>query len=198
MKFKTLTKMFLAGSLSLFGFATGMYSYYDKGEDFQGSDQRRFVKQRNNVDLTDQGKFVSKFERYIKIFSDPIIPFNKWTQLKDTIEVKGYILENPSMHIANDGDFLFYLKLFPEYAHYGSPSFWCPDSDVIKCEINHNLRHNFPILPDLKEGDKIKVKGKYIIDTHRDENIFDHKEIHPVYRIDFMGLPLDSNKISKE
>lgn len=179
----------------LTSFLWSLISFFWPGDKFVGSPPSQGL-HRNNMNLSDHGAWWGKYGKQFRpraeegdgwklllpwrwgpalLFSPIVHHFAGW-DLYGHICVEAKIID---LKISDDdGDILIPLYLEPEYAYYGwrenHPLDEINAHNWILVEIDDPIRDNFPILPDLGVGDKVKICGEWVFDRAHD-----HNEIHP-------------------
>lgn len=163
---------------------------------FTGSPPRKYAVQRNRLDFRDHGRWYAKIGKayrpsgYGDVFGPALLAapvvhfFAGWDVYADRRCVEGTL---KGISIAeDDGDVGMRLTLDGPYLPYSwrrnHPEDGPARRDDMVVEVDEWDRRNFPILPDLIPGDRIRVCGRWVYDRGHD-----HNEIHPARWIEFIG-----------
>ncbi|KKR35516.1 MAG: hypothetical protein UT67_C0001G0021 [Candidatus Magasanikbacteria bacterium GW2011_GWA2_40_10] len=189
---KKIKRRWLATTLKIFAvcmaisFVWSLVSFFRPGDKFVGSPPSQGL-HRNNMDLSYHGAWWGKYGKQFRthsytdffgpsLFAAPIIHYFSGWDVYGNICVEAKIID---LQISDDdGDILIPLLLEPKDIHYGwrksHPKDKSNGRNWILVEIDDPIRDNFPILPDLGVGDKVKICGRWVYDRAHD-----HNEIHP-------------------
>ena len=172
-------------------FVWSWIAYFFPGGKFKGSPSFTQALPRNNLNLSDRGKWLEKYGKLFRprgyfeigpaLWLGPIVHFFAgWDVYARNVTAKGMAR---GLKISEDGDYIFELELFPPYAHLvfrpGKEPANPPPQAVLGVEIDEKIRKNFPLLPFIAEDDIVVVRGDWVYDrAHR------RLEIHPAVWLD--------------
>ncbi|MBI2632774.1 MAG: hypothetical protein HYW78_00065 [Parcubacteria group bacterium] len=170
----------------------GVCSTFRTGPDFQGSPPRQYATQQNDLRLDDthrrietffkaflpRGRF--DFSKPVSWLSPLIYSVEGWEVYEDDAVIEGTVSK---LEISPDRDVVFHVMLFQEYTYKMFADGKTRKLEFVHVEVPIQIRHNFPVLYDLSDGDTVLVRGSFVYDRGRSRWF----EIHPASWIEIVG-----------
>lgn len=183
--------------LLICAFVLSLTRYFWPAPSYKGSPPRRYAQQRSSVDFSEHGAWWGKWAKTFRptrhmawwgwletmvspsLIAGPVVEhYVGWDVYADRLCLTGEVV---GLHISDDdGDIGFGLRLPPGTERFA----WrrnhpedrltklYPDA-LLGIEVDEDIRDNFPVVYDMRDGDIVKVCGPWVYDRGHD-----HNEIH--------------------